>query len=86
MTASGLKKVAQCTFPFHQCCGSGMFITDPRSRFFSIPDLGSRIPELTKTIGEKKLNKLSNPFLAYLIFEQVLYKCRKRFELIDKEY
>jgi len=29
----------------NQCCGSGMFITDPGSWFLPIPDPGSRIPD-----------------------------------------
>jgi hypothetical protein len=39
----------------NQCCGSAMFIPDPRSR---IPDLGSRIPDpktAAKERGEKKI-------------------------------
>ncbi len=28
-----------------QCCGAGMFIPDPGSGFFPIPDPGSRIPK-----------------------------------------
>jgi hypothetical protein len=32
-------------FNLYQCCGSGMFIPDPGSRFLPIPDPGSRIPD-----------------------------------------
>ena len=37
----------------YQCCGSGMFIPDPRSWFLAIPDPGSKTA--TKERGEKNL-------------------------------
>ncbi len=43
-----------------QCCGSGMFIP---IRIFSIPDPGSRIPDLTNKKSMEKNNKLSCLFL-----------------------
>jgi hypothetical protein len=43
---------------FQQCCGSGMFISDPNFYRSWIPDPVSRIPDpktVTKERGEKKL-------------------------------
>jgi hypothetical protein len=53
-------------FPCQQCCGSGMFIPDPGSGFFPIPDLGSRIPDPKKHGEVKKffLNLFSHLFVA----------------------
>jgi hypothetical protein len=33
-------------FMCHQCCGSGMFILDLGSKFFSIPDPGSGVAKI----------------------------------------
>ncbi len=47
---------------YYQCCGSGMFIPDPGSGFFPIPDPGSRIPDP----GSQKSWGGKNFFLFYL--------------------
>jgi hypothetical protein len=48
------------TFYRKHCCGTGMFIPDPRSRFSYIPDPGTRIPEpgsRTPDLGSNKNKK-----------------------------
>jgi hypothetical protein len=40
-----------------QCCGSGMFIPDPGSDFFSIPDPGSTSKNL-RILTQKMVSKL----------------------------
>jgi len=44
----------------NQCCGFGMFITDPRSGFFPIPDPGTQIwiPDPTETEEVKLIVKI----------------------------
>ncbi len=50
---------------WRQCCGSGMFIPDPRSWFLPIPDPGSRTPDL----GSKNSNKREGwKFFFYIPF------------------
>ncbi len=65
--------------PSKQCCGSAIFIPDPRSWFYPsrIPDPGSWIPDpgsktATKERGEKKFVVL--PSLKFFIFDMLKKK------------
>ncbi len=53
------RKIGHVEGPGNQCCGPGMFIPDPGSDFFSIPDHGSevfpsRIPDPHQSILTQK--------------------------------
>jgi hypothetical protein len=46
--------------PAYQCCGSGMFITDPGSEFFHpVPDPGSRVKKIPDSGSGSLLKNLS---------------------------
>ncbi len=69
-----------------QCCGSGMFVPDPQSLFFSIPDPGSRIQKQQKQRGAKKFVVLPF-FVAPNITKlkiMLLVKYKKKFGPINR--
>ncbi len=61
------------TFYRKHCCGTGMFIPDPRSRFSYIPDPGTRIPEpgsRTPDLGSNKNKKQQGDYFLPYLFRQ----------------
>ncbi len=57
---------------FPQCCGSGMFIPDPRSRILIFTHPGSRIPDLGSRISDPG-SRIPDPKTATKESEKKLY-------------
>ncbi len=74
-----------CSLDTGKCCGSRMFIPDPRSWFLSIPDLGSRIQKQQRKQRRMKKNLVVLPlFVAPNItkFKIILFLSRWRKKLL----